>query len=163
MKFAVQSYIKPVSEYVAKVTNHTRQYDPVTDLVVYLVDHFPSPDLYIFYRSHRQQTLFFSLNVQTPFELKYNTCKAGVMNVERSTELFRVISHLSLGYICPDHRTIFRSAIFSTIFRHRRRSWATTYVLTIHTGIVQFLDLPFVDVLIQKRKAICTAVVCLRR
>ena len=23
---------------------------------------------------------------------------------------------LSLGYICPDHRTIFRSAIFSTIF-----------------------------------------------
>ena len=35
---------------------------------------------------------------------------------------------LSLGYICPDHRTIFRSAIFSTIFRHRRRSWATTYV-----------------------------------
>ena len=61
---------------------------------------------------------------------------------------------LSLGYICPDHRTIFRSAIFSTIFRHRRRSWATTYVLTIHTGIVRFFDLPFVDVLIQKRKAI---------
>ena len=61
---------------------------------------------------------------------------------------------LSLGYICPDHRTIFRSAIFSTIFRHRRRSWATTYVLTIHTGIVRFFDLPFFDVLIQKRKAI---------
>ena len=61
---------------------------------------------------------------------------------------------LSLGYICPDHRTIFRSAIFSTIFRHRRRSWATTYVLKIHTGIVRFFDLPFVDVLIQKRKAI---------
>ena len=39
-------------------------------------------------------------------------------------------------------------------FRHRRRSWATTYVLTIHTGIVRFFDLPFVDVLIQKRKAI---------
>ena len=38
-------------------------------------------------------------------------------------------------------------------FRHRRRSWATTYVLTIHTGIVRFFDLPFVDVLIQKRKA----------
>ena len=61
---------------------------------------------------------------------------------------------LSLGYICPDHRTIFRSAIFSTIFRHRRRLWATTYVLTIHTGIVRFFDLPFVDVLLQKRKAI---------
>ena len=61
---------------------------------------------------------------------------------------------LSLGYICPDHRTIFRSAIFSTIFRHRRRSWVTTYVLTIHTGIMRFFDLPFVDVLIQKRKAI---------
>ena len=64
------------------------------------------------------------------------------------------IDHLSLGYICPDHRTIFRSAIFSTIFRHRRRSWAKTYVLTIHAGIVRFFDLPFVDVLIQKRKAI---------
>ena len=64
------------------------------------------------------------------------------------------IATLSLGYICPDHRTIFRSAIFSTIFRHRRRSWASTYVLTIHTGIVEFLELPFVDVLIQKRKAI---------
>ena len=61
---------------------------------------------------------------------------------------------LSLGYICPDHRTIFRSAIFCTIFRHRRRSWATTYVLTIHTGIVRCFDLPFVDALIQKRKAI---------
>ena len=60
----------------------------------------------------------------------------------------------SLCYIYPDHRTIFRSAIFSTIFRHRRRSWVTTYVLTIHTGIVRFFDLPFVDVLIQKRKAI---------
>ena len=60
-----------------------------------------------------------------------------------------ILNDLSLGYICPDHRTIFRSAIFSTI---RRRSWATTYVLTIHTGIVRFFDLPFVDVLIQKRK-----------
>ena len=29
-----------------------------------------------------------------------------------------------------------------------------TFVLTIHTGIVRFFDLPFVDVLIQKRKAI---------
>ena len=29
-----------------------------------------------------------------------------------------------------------------------------TYVLTIHTGIVRFFDLPFVDVLIQKRKEI---------
>ena len=47
---------------------------------------------------------------------------------------------------------IFRSAIFSTIFRHRRRSWATTYVLTIHTGIVRFFDLPFVDVLIQNAR-----------
>ena len=65
-----------------------------------------------------------------------------------------LLSGLSLGYICPDHRTIFRSVIFSTIFRHRRRSWASTYVLTIHTGIVRFFDLPFVDVLIQKRKAI---------
>ena len=64
------------------------------------------------------------------------------------------IDALSLGYICPDQRTTFRSAIFSTIFRHRRRSWAKTYVLTIHTGIVRFFDLPFVDVLIQKRKAI---------
>ena len=27
---------------------------------------------------------------------------------------------LSLGYIYPDHRTIFQSAIFPTIFRHRR-------------------------------------------
>ena len=62
------------------------------------------------------------------------------------------VEQLSLGYIYPDHRTIFRSAIFSTIFRHRRRSWATTYVLTIHTGIVRFFDLPFVDVLIQKRR-----------
>ena len=60
---------------------------------------------------------------------------------------------LSLGYICPDHRTMFRSAIFLTIFRHRRWSWATTYVFKIHTGIVRFLYLPFVDVLIQKRKA----------
>ena len=48
----------------------------------------------------------------------------------------------------------FSVCAFSTIFRHRRRSWATTYVLTIHTGIVRFFDLPFVDVLIQKRKAI---------
>ena len=74
-----------------------------------------------------------------------------------ATCMYLAIVHtcdLSLGYICPDHRTIFRSAIFSTIFRNRRRSWATTYVLTIHTGIVRFFDLPFVDVLIQKRKAI---------
>ena len=35
-----------------------------------------------------------------------------------------------------------------------KTSWATTYVLTIHTGIVRFFDLPFVDVFIQKRKAI---------
>ena len=68
--------------------------------------------------------------------------------------IFDHINILSLGYICPDHRTIFRSAIFSTNFRHCRRSWATTYVLTIHTGIVRFFDLAFVDVLIQKRKAI---------
>ena len=60
---------------------------------------------------------------------------------------------LSLGYICPDHRTIFRSAIFSTIFRHRRRSWATTYVLTIHTGIVRFL-ICHLSTFSQKRKAI---------
>ena len=71
-----------------------------------------------------------------------------------SVKMVQLVDVLSLGYICPDHRTIFRSAIFSTIFRHRRRSWATTYVLTIHTGIVRFFDLPFVDVLIQKRKPI---------
>ena len=74
--------------------------------------------------------------------------------ISLNTNYNRSCGDLSLGYICPDHRTIFRSAIFSTILRHRRRSWATTFVLTVHTGIVRFFDIPFVDVLIQKRKAI---------
>ena len=80
--------------------------------------------------------------------------KIGIVRSSHDNRRPNVTYALSLGYICPDHRTIFRSAIFSTIFRHRRRSWATTFVLTIHTGIVRFFDLPFVDVLLQKRKAI---------
>ena len=34
---------------------------------------------------------------------------------------------------------------FPYIFRHRR-SWASTFVFTIHTDILQFLALAFVDV-----------------
>ena len=39
----------------------------------------------------------------------------------------------------------FRSAISPMIFRHRRSSWATTCVFTIHTDIVRFLALAFVE------------------
>ena len=49
---------------------------------------------------------------------------------------------------------IFRSAIVPRNLRHRRLSWATTHVFKIHTGIVRFLVLAFVDVLSQSRTEI---------
>ena len=57
------------------------------------------------------------------------------------------MSTLCLGNIYPDHRTIFWSAIFPTILdivgdRGLRRN-----VFTIHTDIVRFIDLPFIEVL----------------
>ena len=63
-----------------------------------------------------------------------------------------ILEHMPKLQVFPEHLTIFRSAIFPTIFIHHSWSCATTYVFPIQTGIVGIFDLPFEDVLIQNAR-----------
>ena len=49
-------------------------------------------------------------------------------------------SYLCLGYICQVRRTVYLSTIFRTIYRHRRRLYATTYVFTLLAITLQFIS-----------------------